>query len=64
MKSVIAWPFIGAYYWPSETKNVRFTLPYRILKVYFLIAYYLLKHAIARTSMFLTNYEEQTCSRN
>ena len=27
-------PFIGYYYWPKT--NLRFTLPYRLLKVYFL----------------------------
>jgi glycosyltransferase involved in cell wall biosynthesis len=42
-KAIMFYPFIGRYYWPEETKNVRFSLIYRILKVYFLIILYFLK---------------------
>jgi len=41
--SLLAIPFIGAYYWPEETKHFRFSFPYRILKVYFLVFWCALK---------------------
>lgn len=37
--ALIYCPYIGYYYWPSETENLRFTFMYRILKVYFLLPY-------------------------
>lgn len=40
LKSVLCFPLTGYYYWPRETRNTRFSLPYRILKIYFLAFYY------------------------
>lgn len=37
LKSVICCPWVGAYYRPPECKQFRFSLPYRIFKVYGLI---------------------------
>jgi len=36
-------PFFGALYWPPETKKIRFSLPYRVLKIYGQGIYYILK---------------------
>jgi len=41
--AVFYFPFIGFCYWPPETKGIRFTFVYRILKVYFMIFYCLFK---------------------
>jgi len=32
--AVLTYPLIGMYYWPIEVKKFRFSLPYRIIKVY------------------------------
>lgn len=37
LKSALNFPFVGYYYWSKETENFRFSLPYRVLKIYFLI---------------------------
>ncbi len=37
LNAIIRWPFIGQEYWPAETKNMRFSIFYRILKVYWLV---------------------------
>ena len=37
LRSVCHYPFIGKKFWPQEAERVRFSLPYRILKVYILI---------------------------
>jgi len=37
IEAIIFWPLIGAYFWPQETQRLRFTLLYRIMKVYGLI---------------------------
>jgi len=42
-KAIMFYPFIGRYYWPDEAASLRFTLLYRISKVYFLIVFYFLK---------------------
>lgn len=34
-KALLICPFIGGYYWPKEAWKFRFSLPYRIFKVYF-----------------------------
>ncbi len=43
LKSLIAYPLIGAHYWPKETEWMRFSMPYRILKVYFFVFWYHIK---------------------
>ncbi|OGX08664.1 MAG: hypothetical protein A2Z88_10335 [Omnitrophica WOR_2 bacterium GWA2_47_8] len=35
--AVLIYPFVGFYYWPKEIRCFRFSLIYRILKVYYLI---------------------------
>ncbi|MBI5874103.1 MAG: glycosyltransferase [Candidatus Omnitrophica bacterium] len=35
-------PWIGAYYWPKEAEKMRFSIFYRIFKIYFLGIYYFL----------------------
>ena len=37
LRSIFTYPLIGKYFWPQETERARFSLPYRILKVYILI---------------------------
>lgn len=37
LKAVLYYPLIGAEYWPKETERFSFTLPYRVIKVYFLV---------------------------
>jgi glycosyltransferase involved in cell wall biosynthesis len=39
-------PWIGKYYWPDETKKMRFSLPYRILKLYWLGPYLWIKGVV------------------
>lgn len=36
LKSTLNFPLVGYYYWPKEAENIRFSLPYRILKIYYL----------------------------
>jgi hypothetical protein len=43
LKAVIEFPLIGYYYWPEEIVKIRFSLPYRVLKVYLLIMICFLK---------------------
>jgi len=38
-KAVLICPWIGAYYHPAECNKFRFSLPYRILKVYWLVLF-------------------------
>ena len=33
-KSLATYPLIGTYYWPKEARNLRFSLVYRVLKIY------------------------------
>lgn len=49
LKSVLTFPFIGSFYWPEEIKKMRFSLPYRILKVYFLIAICISKSLVEKS---------------
>lgn len=37
LKAVFTFPLLGYYQWPKETENFKFSLPYRLCKVYFLI---------------------------
>ena len=43
LKSALYFPFIGYYYYPKETENFRFSLPYRLLKPYLSVVECLLK---------------------
>ena len=43
LKIAFYYPFLGALYWPPETKKMKFSLPYRILKIYVSGIYYTLK---------------------
>ena len=48
LKAVVIYPFVGYYYRPKEIHKMRFSMPYRILKVYFMSIYYFLKALFAR----------------
>lgn len=37
IKSLLAFPFVGYYFWPKKIEGLRFSLPYRILNVYLLV---------------------------
>jgi glycosyltransferase involved in cell wall biosynthesis len=41
-------PFIGLQYWPTESKHMKFSLPYRLLKFYSLPVIYLMKTFVPR----------------
>jgi glycosyltransferase involved in cell wall biosynthesis len=48
LKSCWHLPFIGYYYWPKETTGKRFTILYRILRIYVLGIFYLIKGIVQR----------------
>ena len=37
LKAILNFPLIGYYYWPKEVEGLRFSLPYRVIKVYLLV---------------------------
>lgn len=52
IKSTLMYPFIGSYYWPKETANLKFSLPYRIAKVYLLAIKYIIKHLAVKNNIY------------
>lgn len=41
--AILNHPLVGMYFWTAETEKMRLSLPYRILKPYFMPFYYVLK---------------------
>jgi glycosyltransferase involved in cell wall biosynthesis len=44
----LSYPLIGASYWPPETRCLRFTWPYRVLRIYLMGTYFLMRAVLAR----------------
>ena len=63
LRAVLNFPFIGYYYWPEETNNFKFTLPYRILKVYLMIPICFLKILTYRFAPRLITKKESILSK-
>jgi len=49
VKSLLHFPLVGKFYWPKESLKMRFSLPYRILKVYILVIVYFIKGLLRLT---------------
>lgn len=43
IRAILHCPWIGKYYWPEETKKMRFSLPYRLMRLYWLGPYLWIK---------------------
>ncbi len=46
LKAILTYPFVGYYYVPYRPHKIKSSMPYRILKIYYFFAFYLLKAAL------------------
>ncbi|MFC1510446.1 glycosyltransferase [Candidatus Omnitrophota bacterium] len=55
--SVLNYSFVGGSFWTHETEKMKFSLPYRILKPYFMPFYYLVKVLLVKClTLFSKDY--------